>query len=48
MNDILSNYYKTQYCKTNTKNIENNILTPNKYFKIKPDTTAINLSPYGI
>ena len=48
MNDILSNYYKTQYCKTNTKTIENNILTPNRYFKIKPDTTAINLSPYGI
>ena len=48
MSDILSDYYNAQYCINNSKNINKNYLTPNKNLKIKQDTTALNLSPYGI
>ena len=48
MSDILSDYYKTQYCINSSKIINKNFLTPNKNIRIKPDLTAINLSLYGI
>ena len=48
MSDILSNYYKTFYAKTNMIKTMKHLLTPDKRLNLKTDITAEHLSPYGI